>query len=69
VSYEQIALTLRVSPEREVTLGVFDTRHRWSDTVPSVSPPRWIVGPPDWKSLVDLFDVPGFVLTDEASSD
>jgi hypothetical protein len=55
VSFEHAVLTLRLSPTDEVALAVYDTRYRWRDPVPHVSAPRWIVGPPDWNVLLDLF--------------
>ena len=61
-SFEQVALALRLSPAHEVSIGVFDTRYRWSDAAPSVSAPRWIVGPPDWSALVDRLGLREFIV-------
>jgi hypothetical protein len=52
-SFQQIVLTLRFSPDQEVAMGLFDTRFRWGDGVPVKRAPRWIVGVPDWKVLVE----------------
>jgi hypothetical protein len=52
-SYDQVVLALRLSPEHEVAMGLFDTRFRWRDGVPVKGAPPWIVGAPDWNALAE----------------
>jgi hypothetical protein len=60
--FETLVLALRLSPEQEVRVSVFDMRYRWSDATPSVTAARWTVGPPDWETLVGLFGLGEVVL-------
>jgi hypothetical protein len=60
--YQQIALVLRLGQEQPVSIGILDTRYAWSDSVPRVRAPRWLVGPPDWNALVDLLGLGGFLV-------
>jgi hypothetical protein len=64
-SSDMPTLRLRLSPAHEVSVGVYDTRYGWSDVAPRVSAPRWVIGPPDWNTLVERLGVRPFLVVQE----
>lgn len=65
MSFEYPAIGLMMPNGDEITIGVYDSRFGWSDTAARGGAPRYIVGVPDWYSLVERCGVRGVMTAQE----
>ncbi|AKT41263.1 hypothetical protein [Chondromyces crocatus] len=60
--FDYATLALRIPGHEDVILYVQDTRFGWGDAVQRGSAPAYVVGPPDWITLVEMFGARPFLV-------
>lgn len=66
-SFEYPLLVIRIPGRAELTVGVYDGRFAWGGGARYLSAPRYIVGPPDWHTLVDRLGARSFLVVRQGS--